>query len=214
MLELLDGTSRGINSRTDSGMSLTTPSNGAVKAAAVFNAQTFLESAGLAKTIVQCGRGEAVFTQGDACEHVMYVQAGGIKLSVLSKTGREAVVAMLGPGDFFGEGCLAGQPFRMGSATAIARSTILLVGKKKMDLIDQLFNFEREAVGAHAATAGPLRQADQQFAVERRAARLTRESRSVVHPRCEPCPVRLPTLALFRPICLPLASPMSLSIGS
>ena len=97
----------------------------------------------------------------------MYVQDGGIKLSVLSKTGREAIVAMLGPGDFFGEGCLAGQPRRMGTATAITPSTICLVGKQQMvkllhsqhalsdrfishmlarnirieeDLIDQLFN--------------------------------------------------------------------------
>ncbi len=97
----------------------------------------------------------------------MYIQAGGVKLSVLSKTGREAVVAMLGPGDFFGEGCLAGQPLRMGSATAIAPSAIMLLSKRTMvrllhkqhtmsdrfishmlarnirieeDLIDQLFN--------------------------------------------------------------------------
>jgi len=97
----------------------------------------------------------------------MYIQEGGVKLSVRSKTGREAVVAMLGPADFFGEGCLAGQPIRMGSATAITPSTILLVGKQKMirllrrqhamsdrfiahmlarnlrieeDLLDQLFN--------------------------------------------------------------------------
>src|SRR6187549_1293560 len=132
-----------------------------------FNAQAFLDSAGLAKTIVQYGRDEVIFTQGDACEHVLYVQSGGVKLSVLSKTGKEAVVAMLGPGDFFGEGCLAGQPFRMGSATAITPSTILRVRKRQMtellhkqstmsdrfishmltrnirieeDLIDQLFN--------------------------------------------------------------------------
>ena len=132
-----------------------------------FNAQAFLDSAGIAKTIVKYGRGDAIFTQGDACEHVMYIQSGGVQLSVLSKTGREAVVAMLGPGDFFGEGCLAGQPFRMGSATANTPSAVLLVGKEKMvrllhrqhamsdrfishmlarnirieeDLIDQLFN--------------------------------------------------------------------------
>jgi CRP-like cAMP-binding protein len=97
----------------------------------------------------------------------MYIQTGGVKLSVLSKTGREAVVAMLGPGEFFGEGCLAGQPLRMGTATAITPSVILLIDKGKMvqllhkqhamsdrfishmlarntrieeDLIDQLFN--------------------------------------------------------------------------
>ena len=73
--------------------------NGALKAPA-FNAQAFLDSAGVAKTIVQYARGDAIFTQGDACEQVMYIQSGGVKLSVLSKTGREAVVAMLGPGDF------------------------------------------------------------------------------------------------------------------
>jgi len=132
-----------------------------------FDAQAFLDSAGLAKTVVQYGRGDTIFSQGDVCEHVMYIQSGGVKLSVLSKAGREAVVAMLGPGDFFGEGCLAGQPVRMGSAAAMTPSTILLVGKKKMvgllhqqhamsdrfiahmlarnirieeDLIDQLFN--------------------------------------------------------------------------
>src|SRR4029434_2471287 len=105
--------------------------------------------------------------------HVQRIQSGVIKLSVLSKTGKEAVVAMLGPGDFFGEGCLAGQPFRMGSATAITPSAILLVGKEKMlrllhkqramsdrfishmlarnirieeDLIDQLFNSREKRV--------------------------------------------------------------------
>ena len=132
-----------------------------------FNAQTFLDSAGIARRIVEYRRSETIFTQGDACESVLYIQKGGVKLSVLSKTGREAVVAMLGPGDFFGEGCLAGQPVRMGSATAITGSTILLVDKDQMvdllheqhglsdrfiahmrarnirieeDLVDQLFN--------------------------------------------------------------------------
>lgn len=141
--------------------------NGAAKALPAFEGQAFLDSAGVGKTIVQYGRGETIFTQGDDCAHVMYIRTGGVKLSVLSKTGREAVVAMLGPGDFFGEGCLAGQPFRMGSATALTPSAILLVAKAKMlhllhkqqamsdrfiahmlarnirieeDLIDQLFN--------------------------------------------------------------------------
>ncbi|HEY3043668.1 MAG TPA: Crp/Fnr family transcriptional regulator, partial [Vicinamibacterales bacterium] len=107
-------------------------SNGAAKSVPVFDVHAYLDSTGVAKSVAQYGRGESIFTQGDVCEHVMYIQAGGVKLSVLSKTGKEAVVAMLGPGDFFGEGCLAGQPFRMGSATAITPSTILLVGKEKM----------------------------------------------------------------------------------
>jgi CRP/FNR family cyclic AMP-dependent transcriptional regulator len=148
-------------------MELRKHSRRAARAVSAFNAQAFLASAGIAKRIVEFGRGEAIFTQGDPCEHVMYIQSGGVKLSVLSKTGREAVVAMIGPGDFFGEGALAGQPLRMGSATAITKSSILLVDKEKMvkllhkqhemsdrfishmlsrnirieeDLIDQLFN--------------------------------------------------------------------------
>ena len=100
--------------------------------AAAFNAQAFLDSSRVTKTIVDYGRGESIFTQGDNCDAVMYIQSGGVKLSVLSKTGREAVVAMLEPGDFFGEGCLAGQPLRMGTATAITPSAILRVGKEKM----------------------------------------------------------------------------------
>ncbi len=137
------------------------------KQKSAFNAQAFLDSAGVAREIVAYRRAEVIFTQGDPCGSVLYIQKGGVKLSVLSKTGREAVVAMLGPGDFFGEGCLAGQPFRMGSATAITPSVILLVDKERMvqllhkqhamsdrfiahmlarnirieeDLVDQLFN--------------------------------------------------------------------------
>ena len=132
-----------------------------------FNVQAFLDSAGIARKIVEYRRAEVIFTQGDPCEHVMYIRKGDVKLSVLSKTGKEAVVAMLGPGDFFGEGCLAGQPVRMGTATVVADTTILLVDKEEMvrllhrqhalsdrfiahmlarnirieeDLVDQLFN--------------------------------------------------------------------------
>jgi CRP-like cAMP-binding protein len=104
----------------------------ASKQKGTFNAQTFLDSAGVARTIVEYRRADVIFTQGDPCESVLYIQKGGVKLSVLSRTGREAVVAMLGPGDFFGEGCLAGQPVRMESATAITGSTILFVKKDKM----------------------------------------------------------------------------------
>jgi CRP/FNR family transcriptional regulator, cyclic AMP receptor protein len=132
-----------------------------------FDAQAFLDSAGISRTILRYLPGDVIFRQGDACTHVMYIQSGAVKLSVLSKAGREAVVAMLGPGDFFGEGCLAGQRVRMGSATATAPSAILQVRRERMarllhkqhamsdrfishmlarnirieeDLIDQLFN--------------------------------------------------------------------------
>ena len=138
-----------------------------MKRKGVFNAQAFLDSAGLAKKVVKYGSGDVIFAQGDPCDHVLYIRAGNVKLSVLSKAGKEAVVAMLGAGEFFGEGCLAGQPVRMGTATATTDSTILRVDKARMvrllhsqhemsdrfiahmlsrniqieeDLVDQLFN--------------------------------------------------------------------------
>ena len=138
-----------------------------LKKRGLFDAQAFLNSPGVAKQIVEFRRAEVIYAQGDICDSVMYLREGGVKLSVLSKTGREAVVAMLGPGDFFGEGCLAGQPVRMGAATATMDSTILFVDKEAMvsllhnqhglsdrfithmlarnirieeDLVDQLFN--------------------------------------------------------------------------
>jgi CRP/FNR family cyclic AMP-dependent transcriptional regulator len=85
-----------------------------------------------AGTTAKYGRGETIFMQGDACDDVLYIQSGGVKLSVLSKTGHEAAVATLGPGDFFGEGCLAGVENRTGSATAITPSVIVIIGKDKM----------------------------------------------------------------------------------
>lgn len=132
-----------------------------------FSAQEFLASAGLAKKIVEYRRDETIYSQGDPGNSVMYIQDGGVKLSVVSKSGREAVVAMLGPGDFFGEGSLAGHRIRIGSATAITPTSILVISTAQMikvlheqhafsdrfiahmlirnlrteqDLIDQLFN--------------------------------------------------------------------------
>ena len=132
-----------------------------------FDAQAFLESAGIARRVKAFKRAEIVYSQGDAAKSVLYLQEGGVKLSVVSEVGKEAVVAILGPGDFFGEGCLAGQSVRMGTATAIMPSTVLVIEKSEMfkvlheqhalsdrfitfmlarnirieeDLIDQLFN--------------------------------------------------------------------------
>jgi CRP/FNR family cyclic AMP-dependent transcriptional regulator len=132
-----------------------------------FNAQAFLDSADIAPKGMPYARGAPIFVQGDASSSVMYIQKGRVKLTVSSKTGREAVVATLGSGEFFGEGCLAGQPVRMGNATAAIASRILLIKKDKMlrllheqpdladrfithmlgtnirieeDLLDQLFN--------------------------------------------------------------------------
>jgi CRP-like cAMP-binding protein len=136
-------------------------------AARGFDVQEFLETAGVARKVVTVPEGTVVFSQGDPCSAVMYIQSGSIKLSVVSHTGKEAVVAVLGPGEFFGEGALADQPVRMGTATAFEATTMLVVQKRQMrrvlheqrdlanrfityllarnlrieaDLVDQLFN--------------------------------------------------------------------------
>lgn len=132
-----------------------------------FDVRAFLDSAGVSRKAKDYRAGDTIFSQGEAAKSVMYVQAGGVKLSVTSKGGKQAVVAILGPGDFFGEGALAGQTVRMGNATAVSRSSVLVIDKAEMlktlheqhelsdrfiafmlarnvrieeDLIDQLFN--------------------------------------------------------------------------
>lgn len=132
-----------------------------------FDAQAFLDSAGVARKVTEFKKAETVYAQGDAAKNVMYLQSGSVKLTVVNEVGKEAVVAILGPGDFFGEGCLASQPVRIGTATAITPSTVLVIEKNEMfkvlheehglsdlfikfmlarnirieaDLVDQLFN--------------------------------------------------------------------------
>jgi len=102
------------------------------KKGVAFNVKTFLDSAGLARRIVDYRKLQKVYTQGDPANHVFYIQKGGIKLSIVSSAGKEAVVAMLGPGDFFGEGGLAGQPVRMGTATANTSTSLLVIEKPEM----------------------------------------------------------------------------------
>jgi CRP-like cAMP-binding protein len=92
----------------------------------------FFESAGLGKRTVAYARKQVVFSQGDPCDDVMYVQSGAIQLSVLSNSGKEAIVAVLGPGDFLGESALAGHPIRLETATATTASTLLIVPKRQM----------------------------------------------------------------------------------
>jgi CRP/FNR family transcriptional regulator, cyclic AMP receptor protein len=137
------------------------------KPAHPFDIRTFLDSAGVSRRIIHFPPAAVVFAQGAQATSVFYIQEGGVKLSVLSSSGREAVVAMLGPTDFFGEGCLAGQPVRMATATAVIPTTALRIQKREMirtlheqpefsdrfighmlvrnirieeDLVDQLFN--------------------------------------------------------------------------
>src|SRR5687767_10670984 len=97
-----------------------------------FDLYAFLESIDVARRIIRFPRGAVVFAQGGRAHSVFYIHEGGVKLSVLSSTGKEAVVAMLGPGDFFGEGCLAGQPLRMGTANAVMRTALLRIPKRDM----------------------------------------------------------------------------------
>ena len=134
---------------------------------ATFDAQGFLDSVGVTRKIVEFPKKAIVYAQGDPAKTVMYIQQGGVKLSVVNGSGKEAVVAILGPGDFLGEGCLAAQPIRIGAATTIAPTTVLVIEKNEMirvlhakhefsdrfiaymltrnirieaDLVDQLFN--------------------------------------------------------------------------
>jgi CRP-like cAMP-binding protein len=97
-----------------------------------FDASAFLESAGAAGRVVSYPKGKIVFSQGQPSNAVMYIQKGSIKISVLSRTGKEAVVAMLGPGDFFGEGALTGQSIRIGTATATMLTRVLIIEKTAM----------------------------------------------------------------------------------
>jgi CRP-like cAMP-binding protein len=139
----------------------------AARARPPFDAKAFLESAGLGKQVATFKRKEVIFSQGDPCDSVMYVRLGAIQLSVLSQSGKEAVIATLGPGDFLGEAALTGQAIRFETATATTATTVLVVPKRQMiqllhsqralsdrfiahmlernarleaDLVDQLFN--------------------------------------------------------------------------
>jgi len=94
-----------------------------------FDIKLFLGSAGDARAILHCRKNKVLFSQGDQANAIFYVQKGRVKLTVLSKHGKEAVIGILATGDFFGEGCLAGQPVRMSTATALAECSILRLEK-------------------------------------------------------------------------------------
>ena len=137
------------------------------KKKSTFDAQAFLESVGTSRRIAEFRSQQIIFSQGDVAGSVMYVQRGGVKFTVVNESGKEAVIAIFGTGDFFGEGGMAGQTLRMGTATAIVPTTVLLIEKSEMirvlheehelsdrfiahilarnirveaDLVDQLFN--------------------------------------------------------------------------
>jgi len=132
-----------------------------------FDPDTFLATIGDGRKMLAFEKKQTIFTQGEKADSVFYVQKGRVRLTVVSKTGREATLGMLGVGNFFGEGALAGQTLRMGSAAALTDCDILRIDKKAMndalqrehafsdvfvayllarniryeeDLVDQLFN--------------------------------------------------------------------------
>jgi CRP/FNR family transcriptional regulator, cyclic AMP receptor protein len=134
---------------------------------ATFNPQTFFKQAGSGNTTLSVPKKQVLFSQGDTTDAVFYVQAGKVKLIVVSPQGKEAVIAILEPGSFFGEGCLAGQPVHLATATAVDDARIVRIDKQSMlrllqddrafsslflaymlarnvriqeDLVDQLFN--------------------------------------------------------------------------
>ena len=159
-----------------------------------FDLRAFLDSAGVARTIRKYERSAVIFSQGDAANDVFYIQNGSVKLSVLSRTGKEAVVAVLGQGDFFGEGCLAAQPRRMATASAMGTTTVLVIEKPQMidllhtqtalaerflahmlarnirveeDLVDQLFNSSEKRLARVLLLLSRYGKADQPLPISK-----------------------------------------------
>ena len=157
-----------------------------------FDVDAFLRSAGAGKTIVTYQPSDVIFSQGDASDSVRYIQEGAVKLSVHSRGGKEAVVAMLGPGDFFGERALAGHPVRLETATALTATTVLSVQKQEMirvlhdqhalsdrfitymlarnlrieaDLVDQLFNSSEKRLARTLLLLARFGKPDQTYRV-------------------------------------------------
>jgi len=139
----------------------------AIKDSAAFSLKQFLGKVGIGRSIANYRKNQVVFSQGDPADAVCYIQKGKLKLAVVSSHGREGVISILGAGDFFGEGCLVGQPLRMATAIAIAECSIMRLERAAMidvlqrepklsdrflthllsrnirleeDLVDQLFN--------------------------------------------------------------------------
>jgi CRP/FNR family cyclic AMP-dependent transcriptional regulator len=132
-----------------------------------FDPQSFLALVGAGRSVVKYQRRQPIFQQGDAADAVFYIQKGKVQITVVSEQGKEGVIAILEPGEFFGEGCLAGQPLHMATAGAMAECAIVRIEKDTMirelrdeptfsqlfmafllsrnvqieaDLVDQLFN--------------------------------------------------------------------------
>ena len=139
----------------------------AAKKLSKFDTKTFLSTRNGGRKIVAFPKKQTIFVQGDSSDAVFYIQTGKVKLTVVSRSGKEATIGILNEGDFFGEGCLTGQPLRLCSATAMTDCSVMRIDKKSMmevlhreqsfselfvaylltrniryeeDLVDQLFN--------------------------------------------------------------------------
>jgi CRP-like cAMP-binding protein len=150
---------------------------------------SFLDCSGMARKFAEFQKDEQIYCQGDAAKSVMYIQKGNVKFSVVSASGRVAAVAMLGPSDFFGEGCMAGQLVRTGTATAISPTALLTIDKNELlhmlhtrhtlsnhfveymlshnnrveeDLIDQLFNSSEKRLARTLLVLGRYGKAQHQ----------------------------------------------------
>ena len=160
----------------------------------------FFEAADVARHVLTFAPAKPIFSQGDPADSVMYIWKGTVKLSVLSRIGKEAVVAILGPGDFFGEGALTGQSIRIGTATATTPTTVLILEKAAMlqllrdeptfskrfiaymlarnlrveaDLVDHLFNSSEKRL---ARTLLLLARYSDQEGPERRIPKISQET--------------------------------------
>ena len=150
-----------------------------------FNTKTFLSTIDSGRRIEAFHKKQTIFAQGDPSDAVFYIREGKVRLTIVSKSGKEATIGILNEGDFFGEGCLAGQTLRLSSATAMTDCSVMQIGKKYMmevlhrehafsdmfvaylltrnirheeDLVDQLFNSSAEAIGSDIVIIGSLRQ--------------------------------------------------------
>jgi len=101
----------------------------------VFDAKTFLANIGQGRRLLEFTRKTSIFTQGEPADAIFYLQKGKVKLSVVSQQGKEAIIGMLGPEDFFGEGSIAGQPLRMSTALAMTDCSVIRIEKKAMMLV-------------------------------------------------------------------------------
>jgi CRP/FNR family cyclic AMP-dependent transcriptional regulator len=154
-----------------------------------FDPSIFLDASGMARKAAEFGKDEPIYCQGDPAKTVLYIQKGNVKFSVVNGSGKAAVVGMLGPNDFFGEGCMAGQLVRMGTATAITPTALLAIDKNELlhmlhtrhklsnhfveymlihnnrveeDLIDQLFNSSEKRLARTLLVLGRYGKAQHQ----------------------------------------------------